>query len=446
MKIKINKRTLIQYIMIYMILVFNGSRLLSIMLEENYNILYGIEIGFVLLGIFLAFVKKAYRNQYVYLYIVLSLCSIIVTRLLVGGVGLTIWLEWTLYILITYIAIQINVNTFLRNYISFVYVLAFISLIFYSIQLVNPDMLKVVFNEYNSGFTHTIWESGSVYTVIPYKSWGAILYNMREGEMNRNLGIFTEPGVYQIVLNSAMFILLFMKEKVEFCNKKYKRKIAVIILAIITCQSTTGYIGAIIIIMGFFCDQRRNYKQREMRRNISLFTILVVIILFINHLVMGEESLVSVSLLSKLFGVNGKFSLIESTGLYRISVIITSVNSMIKNPLGIGFDSANELIQETLAGSAGAVIFVTGAALGIFMFLGIFVWTLYPIIKSNEIKFVAKITFLFIYINTMLAQSEELYTSLIMFTIYFFIHKRKENATLDFNEKNQNIRIAVESS
>lgn len=87
---------------------------------------------------------------------------------------------------------------------------------------------------------------------------GFFLFSYLEMHPTRNCGFYTEPGVYQIVLNSTLYILLFWKEKLMISSeKKYRKILLVIIAAIIACQSTTGYLALLLIIL-FFCF----YKQR----------------------------------------------------------------------------------------------------------------------------------------------------------------------------------------
>ena len=49
---------------------------------------------------------------------------------------------------------------------------------------------------------------------------GVLFYVYRAFEPFRNNGIFTEPGVYQIVLSAAIFVLLFNGKSLDISKKK----------------------------------------------------------------------------------------------------------------------------------------------------------------------------------------------------------------------------------
>lgn len=122
-------------------------------------------------------------------------------------------------------------------------------------------------------------------------------------------------------------------------------------------------------------------------------------------------------------GKNGKPFKMYS-GIYRMRTLIVTIGSMIKNPLGVGYDKVNTMINGYASdgdGGAGAVLFCTGAALGILTMLVIVFWTLYPVFKSRLIKMPAKLLFAFLFFNTALAQSEEIYATIIVVPIFLYV-------------------------
>lgn len=84
---------------------------------------------------------------------------------------------------------------------------------------------------------------------------------MRTGnELTRNNGIFNEPGLYQMVLNTALYFTMFFPEQLKCGAKKQERYMLILIIAIVTCQSTTGYLSLGAIIVGYLMTKQKGKK------------------------------------------------------------------------------------------------------------------------------------------------------------------------------------------
>lgn len=78
----------------------------------------------------------------------------------------------------------------------------------------------------------------------------------------RNNGIFSEPGRYQIVLNTAIyFLLMFPKLFSENMAKVYKY-LVVLIITLLTTGSTNGYMGLGIVLLMFLLANKQRSKVR----------------------------------------------------------------------------------------------------------------------------------------------------------------------------------------
>ncbi|WP_191408540.1 hypothetical protein [Flavobacterium bizetiae] len=64
-------------------------------------------------------------------------------------------------------------------------------------------------------------------------------------ELNRNSGIFREPGVFMIYINIGILIQLFFHPKIE------TKKIAIYIITLMTTLSTAGFLVFFLILMKF---------------------------------------------------------------------------------------------------------------------------------------------------------------------------------------------------
>lgn len=78
-------------------------------------------------------------------------------------------------------------------------------------------------------------------------AYEGFLYAFRsQSNPGRNHSIFYEPGAYQLFLNGALYVLLFFKGDWE--QKRRLKFVTVILIAIVTTQSTTAYLMAALIL------------------------------------------------------------------------------------------------------------------------------------------------------------------------------------------------------
>lgn len=422
--LKIKKVAILQFLLLYLLLLANGSRVGTMLLASEGNARI-VELCIIAVGVLTMLYKPyKYSNKYSMLFLLFLFCSVLFVRLVSGGVGITVFLEWSAYIFLVVLTVCIDVENFTTRFIKLVYYLAVISLVFFAIQILAPDVIKMLFEGYDSNYLYRIWSSATAYKLYSYEAWGKFIYNMLESEMSRNLGIYSEPGCHQIVLISALYIMLFMRETLKLDTRRYKRILSVIIITIITAQSTSGYLGLVILLVFYFFEKREEYIDKRIRRNVTLIIAALFIVLLVDYGINGSDSLMGQVVIEKLFGGSKTINLSASSGLYRLSTILTSLKIMISHPFGLGYDVVIKAIQTNLAGSAGATLFVTGAAIGIIPFFVIIGWTIYPIVQSKVITKFGKIAFVFIYFNTAFAQSEELYTGIIAITIVCYCYKK----------------------
>jgi hypothetical protein len=77
------------------------------------------------------------------------------------------------------------------------------------------------------------------------------IYNVQAGT-SRNSGMFWEPGAYQGFLNLALLFLL----KMDNINRK-KLRFLILILGVLSTQSTTGYIVMMLVLYVYVVDNKR---------------------------------------------------------------------------------------------------------------------------------------------------------------------------------------------
>lgn len=426
MRIKTEK--ILQYIMIYILLIFNASNVLQ-QVRGNYSFVYLLsQLLIISVGFFSIYYKSSkYKNRYCNIILfILFLCSIL-TRFFVGGVGIYIFLDCAVNIYIVFLAISINKRNFLTRFINVIFVLASISLVGYSLQIFYPEILKKILYEYSSFFSYSTWDTGE--RVIHFqKIWGLFLYSFREGEKTRNTSIFSEPGNYQIVLNIGLFILFYLKEYLFFSKSEYFKRIFILVLAIITCQSTSGYFCFFLIIMSFFITKDKS-KKGIIKKSLP-FIVLLFLIIILDYFIRSEQSFIKYAFIDKLFS-KGTIDISTSTGYWRLLTINTALDIMLKNPLGIGVDKMRSILEK---GAAGGALMYLGGVLGIIPFMSVIIWSLKPVLMTKKIPTIVKLIYLIIYFNIELAQSQIFYPGLITVPLFLQLNKNYKRG-YSINEK-----------
>lgn len=413
MKIKIQYRKWTQYTLIYLMLVINQSQLFESFLK-NYDVFI---LSLLLAPIVL---NKKFRNQHTLLFLGFLLLCCAFTHFFVGGVGIDMWVRWALQILIVSVAILYDKTNFLTRYVKIVVFLAAISLLGFFMCLVAPEIVKELSLIRYSVLDQKTWISGTKYISSPFYTYGLFLFTARENGWTRNCGIFTEPGVYQIVLNTALFVILFCSDKIQLKDKYKTRAILIIIAALITCQSTTGYIALLTIIITVVLGGN-NKSKRVWKKQLFVICIGLMIVLLIDYSLRGNESFAYTTMISKFFNSAPESSSrigLGITGKVRYGAILLSLKSLLSNPFGVGYDQIALLLNVSKTGYVAAQILQTAAAMGIVCISGILYWIFYPSFITNKSR-LEKLLFVFLYFNTSLAQSSEFYPALIMIPLYW---------------------------
>lgn len=412
--ININITALGQYILLYLMLLIPGSCLFAKWLEND--IKYYIVLC---IYIILFLTKKKYRASYAVIFSFALFIIVVFVRLITnGGVGISVWLQFTVCLCSVQFAICCDKKHFLSRFIKIVCAFSVISLIFWLTFLIFPQFLDHwPAIEYITNITGSdeLWST-------TYYGKGVFLYSALEAQSGRNCGIYTEPGVHQIVLNSALFVLLFWKNRILGLNRrKFYSYLVLLILTIFSCQSTTGYIAFLLIVLCYaiFGNKEKLYSSYfKLRRNLICLVLLVTIALFVEYAINDTSSIFYNQILNKLFP-DGSFSLNSGTGQYRLNTILASIQSVIEHPLGIGYDNF-ALLNEAYEGELVAASIMSFAAVfGLFPWIVMMIFVVKPVI-SSESK-VITVLFILLFINTTLAQTDLFYPGLMIVPTYLSV-------------------------
>lgn len=217
---------------------------------------------------------------------------------------------------------EVDFDLFKESFIKVIVLIAAVSLVFFYIPAL-PDALP------NIRFTERTVAGGYQWYVLYAK-----FINTNNIWYSRNIGIFWEPGMYQGYLIFGMLLI---------CMRKIRKRdiisLILLVLAVISTGSTTGYILLLMMILIFI--------NRLLSRQSQAFRYTVVIILLVGILVLFNFS--SNDILLSLLPSEAAQKLTDTgnasrnTRLYNI---LSDAQLAFKNPFGIAnsqIDTVREL-------------------------------------------------------------------------------------------------------
>lgn len=416
-----NIKQIIGIFLIYFLLVWNQTSISSLYLQK-----YTIPVTIVFF--LLLYTKSRWLSKWCAICCLVLFGFMIVLRYSVGGIGIESYFAMISLIVITAYAVAYNKDDFLLLFLKVVVFMATISILLWLFCLAFPEIYEAITPTYETQMTYKIYSDRNVFDEYSYKASGLFLYVMREVD-KRNTGIYTEPGVYQMVLNSALFILLMLDKHIKNISIKQRKKYFVILVAtILTTQSTTGYIGVCLILFFYLFGEKEVIK-----RNVFMAALSVVLVLVLDYYFRADESLVNVAILDKLINDSNQISIsANGSGLARWGTIVTSIQSIIGNPLGVGYDKFAVMLNVEETGYVAAAILSFGAVWGLIPLVFVLWWNFYPIMKF-EISKKSKFLFVLLYLNTCLAQSSIFYPSLIAIPLCLFLDRKATLLNKDFD-------------
>lgn len=405
------KQAVIQYLLCYSVLLTGNSYLMSYFIEPCVNYLAVVVIAIALL------VPKYWHFRDVAFVTSILVMSMLV-RVTAGGAGISVFTRYALTIGLIVFAIKVSAKDFLKRMLRVVCFLTAVSLVLYFARLAVPGLYYMLpFYEFESQGTYY---SMAAADSVNYHTKGLFLCCIREGE-SRNIGIFTEPGVFQGVLTAALFSVVFMHKQINVSAKERAISTLVILLGIVTCGSTTGFISLAAMLAFYFLLPSGGQRRRKVSAKGGFKQYLVLLIslglmaLVCDYYVRGDASILVESVFNKLFSTDGSFSVNQGNGAVRIDSVVASLELLSRHPFGVGFD---EVQAYKGALSVGAGLFTTTAALGFPFALAYLYWLLAPVFRSR-IGAAAVCSYLFLYFNYAVSQSLVLTPLLVSISVYF---------------------------
>lgn len=216
------------YISIFLLIFFSGSpTIFSLGKDYVYSSL--------LILILILYKIKKIEFYKVNVFIMLTFSALILAHLfLFGSLVIFSSIGFLIQLLICYILAE-KIKNFPEVYVNIIYFLSILSLVFWGLHNMGVPLMELF----------------SVLKIdLNVELYNIIIHNFfNDNDVNyRNSGVFWEPGAYAGYLNLAFFMLVFNIVKIN----KHPRKILIIIFAIISTFSTTGYVAASFIIISKF--------------------------------------------------------------------------------------------------------------------------------------------------------------------------------------------------
>lgn len=178
-----------------------------------------------------------------------------------------------------FVAKKVNTNKLIDVFCNIMVLIAVVSLVGYSF----PNVFTSI------GFLPRIvtstreMESVSLFfTNIPIDEW----------KQDRNWGPFWEPGAYQAFLNIALIFTMFFRSK---RIKHWWIHAIILIVAVVTTLSTTGYVALFLIFIAYLLDKRPKLGKFGFSK-IIISIVGVAVVLY----VLGESGLYDSVLVQKL--------------------------------------------------------------------------------------------------------------------------------------------------
>lgn len=400
MMMKINKNAIVQYLLIYLVFVYQGAIIFKV--YQDLIIIFTLLIS---LYIFIRLPKlnkvdgRNFNEYVIFLggMLVLLLAVWIKTN---GSLSINTILNYISRFLIVFVAFYVDKEKFSDRFIKISTFFAVISLIGFALQIIGESNLLNLLLKINPGDQSN--------------SRGMLFYAYNNTNGGRNQGIYGEPGLYQIVLIVTLYMLLFLPniEKRKLCS-------IIIIVTMLTTMSATGYFSLFALLI-IYCIQNNKMSDKK--------TKLLIILMFTGLLIFcvnaTEDSFIYEKFFNKFIDNSGEVDFTLSTGRARIVGINTDLQIIKDNPMGVGSEvyanktyeilSKKGLINKEGLSVSGLTRFM--ALVGIITSMWVMGFMCRKIFKNsyNILDFILKI---FIIVNTTLGQPQFLFPALIIFGI-----------------------------
>jgi len=253
----------INVILVYSLLFVSGAHRYS-MNPNGYLVL----VFFLALAAWYLFTDRKISSQYLLYMMVFVSLLFLLSIYTNGSLSLQSLLATTMKFVLAYLILKTVGEKFVDTYINVMVFLAAVSL---------PGYLIDVFGLFDQVVTKL--------PAVGNMGYEGVLYIFRHGyHPDRNNSIFFEPGAYQGFINSALFLILFARP--HFGSRRKWVYIVILIAALITASSTTGFIIFSLLFALFL------YKSDLATRSQKVVTVGLIVVIVTVFAAQFREALV----------------------------------------------------------------------------------------------------------------------------------------------------------
>ena len=405
----ISKKKIFQYVIIFLMIQYLGGRLLS---AAGSNIFYGACLA---ISLFYLMRRKYLLKQDVgyFNFLKILMISLLVTFILTfGNLSIGTSLSLISRFLIVYVAIVVDRNKFLERFLNLVFFLSIISLVSYG-------MIIFFGQETLSPLLSKLYEVKNVNSWMN-SSYGLFFFVFNFMDPTRNVSIFGEPGEYQMLINTALYLLIF---KGETISAKVKNKYAIVfIITMVSIHSTSGFFNFMVLMLVSLLQSFKTVSPKIKR----IFIFFIISALVYMFFIATENSFIYTKFLNKFITNENTIDFAIQTGADRVGSINSFTNLVLKTPLalvfGVGYEGLLKLNGE---------YYISGILNSIVMFGIITCIILYGYMIRNLLKYkrnyLEVVLVLFMSINMGLSQPDFLSIMTVLICCFGVLRREPPN-------------------
>lgn len=263
---------------------------------KAYGTYFPIIMSFVLFVDLIRFQQLRYEYQDAFKYVLLMLMIFFCQFVVFGWNTVPGIINFISKILFGSFVIITLGEQFKFYYLKVLYHLSFIGLILFFMQIV-------------FGITFSLFDFGSGKSIL--------IYYVHHRDVWRNCGPFWEPGAYGCYL---MFVPLLFMGRLTYLFRTYKRECIVLLVALLTTQSTTAYLSfAALVFIYLMLQMKSILKYALIILGIVMATFIYSNVDFLQEKIEGQNK--------RAIAANGKFS------ATRVGTFLFDMQYFQKHPL-----------------------------------------------------------------------------------------------------------------
>ena len=242
----------LEYFFVFVLLVYAAHAIRQVASTSVLENPFWVMIP-VILSTILALKWKIVFNKQIYLLVLGFFIYFFAISVKFNEVRPTYFINYLLLFFTVYVVIKtLNIN-FFRLYETVMYLLAIIGLSFWGIQIVLGG--DTLFNYFGMipGIDTWSYVSGGGYSALIYSVQPTSMSIQYDFLPPRNCGFAWEPGGFAVFLALALFINLFFFSP----DKNSRIRFWVLTGALVSSQSTTGYLIFILILLFFYYNKKQ---------------------------------------------------------------------------------------------------------------------------------------------------------------------------------------------